>query len=176
MITINLLPPSERMPTWLFKKTVLLCGIILLVLYGSIFAYNWYTIWSLEKDLAAARQHYSLLRPTEDNMQLAANKQQAIDKKNNTLVAITKEQKSWHAVISHFAMITPSQIWLTELAVSDKNGILLKGNAMTYPDLANYLDSLEKDKLITEPVLIKAEQDSKFNYTKFEMTVKRKGI
>ena len=176
MITINLLPPSERMPTWLFRKTVFLSGIILLVLYGSIFVYNWYTIWSLEKDLAVARQHYSLLRPTEGNMQLAANKQQAIDKKNNTLVAITKEQKSWYVVISHFAMITPPQIWLTELVANDKNSILLKGNAMTYPDLANYLDSLEKDKLITEPVLIKAEQDSKFNYTKFEMTVKCKGI
>lgn len=176
MITINLLPASERMPTWLGKKTVLLCGIILLVLYGSVFFYNWYTIWSLEKELAAARQHYSLLRPTEDNMQLAASKQQAIANKNNTLVAITKEQQSWYAVISHLAIITPPQIWFTELAANDKNNILLKGNARTYPDLANYLDSLEKDKLIIEPVLIKAEQDSKFNYTKFELTVKCKGI
>lgn len=176
MITINLLPPSERMPIWLSQKTVLLGGILLLVLYGSVFAYNWYTILSLEKDLAVARQHYSLLRPTEENMQLAASKQQAIDKKNNILVAITSEQKSWYAVISHFAIITPPQVWLTELVVGDKNSISLKGNAMTYPDLANYLYSLEKDQLITEPVLIKAEQDSKFNYTKFEMTVKRKGI
>ena len=176
MITINLLPPSERQPEWPFKRIVLLCSVMLLVLYGSVFAYNCYTIGSLENDLAAARQHYSLLRPTQDNMQLAISKQQDIDKKNNTLVAITGDRKSWYAVISHFGIITPPQIWLTELAISDKNIILVKGNAMTYPDLANYLDSLEKDKLVAEPVLIKAEQDSKFNYTKFEMTVKLKGI
>jgi len=109
-------------------------------------------------------------------MQLAVSKQLAIDKKKKTLVAITGERKAGYAMISHFGIITPPQIWLTELAASDKNSILVKGNAMTYPDLANYLDSLENDKLVTEPVLIKAEQDSEFNYTKFEMTVKLKGI
>lgn len=176
MITINLLPPSERLSAWPFKKIVFVCGVMLLVIYSSIFVYNWFTIWSLEKNLAAANQHYNLLRPTQDSMQLAATKQLAIDKKNNTLVAITGERKSWYGVISHFGIITPPQIWLTELTASDKNIILVKGNAMTYPDLASYLDSLEKDKLVTEPVLIKAEQDSKYNYTKFEMTVKLKEI
>ncbi|MBP2662345.1 MAG: Fimbrial assembly protein (PilN) [Firmicutes bacterium] len=176
MITINLLPLAERLPKWSFQRIVLLCGVTLFGLYGSIFAYNCYTIWSLEKDIEATHQQYSLLRPTQDNMQLAVSKQLAIDKKKKTLVAITGERKAGYAMISHFGIITPPQIWLTELAASDKNSILVKGNAMTYPDLANYLDSLENDKLVTEPVLIKAEQDSEFNYTKFEMTVKLKGI
>ena len=174
MITVNLLPLSERAAAWSFQRSCLLGGVIVLSIYGSIFAAQYYAAWTLEKDIAVARQRYSLLLPVQDTMRAAMDKQQTIDKKNNTLAAITGERKSWHAVIRHFGIITPPQIWLTELAASDKNVILLKGNARTYPDLAAYLDSLEQDVLLAEPALIKAEQDSQFGYTRFEITVKRK--
>ena len=92
------------------------------------------------------------------------------------LVKLTKERKSWYAIVSRFGIITPPQIWLTELGASDKNVILIKGNALTYPDLANFMQQLEGDEFFAEPVLIKAEKDAKFATTRFEMTVKLKGM
>ncbi|HWR43644.1 PilN domain-containing protein [Sporomusa sp.] len=176
MITINLLPPSERRSEWPFKKIVLLFIIVFIMLFSSMFAYNTYIIWSLEQQIESARQQYVLLRPTQDKMQLANTKQNILDEKKNTLIKLTTDRKSWNAILSHFGVITPPQVWLSELGAGDKNIILIKGNAMTYPDLANFITQLEQDALLVEPVLIKAEQDAKYSYTKFEMTVKLKGI
>lgn len=176
MVTINLLPPAARRSEMPLKNLALLISLFFIILLFGIIIINTYKIWVLEERLADLNQQYELLLPTQEKMELAANKHHLIEQKNAVLLTITSEQIAWNAILFHFGMITPPQIWLSELSVGEKNVLLLKGNAATYPDLANFITLLEQDELLAEPVLIKAEQDNVFLYTKFEMTVKFKGI
>lgn len=176
MIAINLLPPSARRSKWPVNRMAFIISSVIFTLLFSVFAYNTYKIWALERQIRDLHQQYELLRPTQEKMQLIITKQRLFEDKNAVLIKIAKEGKSWSAILSHFGIITPPQIWFSELSAGDKNIILIKGNAITYPDLANFITLLEQDELLGEPVLIKAEQDAKYLYTKFEMTVKLKGI
>jgi type IV pilus assembly protein PilN len=66
----------------------------------------------------------------------------------------------------------PRKVWLTEIGSAQKGVLQLKGNALTYPELMAFLAKLEQDKLFTESILLKAENDSKESFTKFEITAK----
>ena len=176
MLTINLLPPARRRSTWPLKKLALVTGGVFITLVLGIIIFNTYKIWELEQQLAALSQQYELLRPTREKMQLVTDKQRLINEKHAVLLNITAKQVSWNAIIVHFGMITPPQIWLSELSAGEQQVLLVKGNAATYPDLANFITLLEQDELLGEPVLLKAEQAAENLYTTFEMTVKIKEI
>ena len=107
---------------------------------------------------------------------LAANeKQQIINNKNTILLTLTNERKSWHAVLARFGNVTPPSVWLTEMEATQKN-IVLKGMAVNYPDLASYMQKIGQDTIFAEPILIRVEQDSTLPVTRFELSVKIKGM
>lgn len=175
-IKINLLPPDERQERWPINR-LFAAAALLAVMFFFVFAgYNAYIIAKLEGDIATAQQQLQLLRPTQDKMVSTSSQQQVINAKTTLLTKLTTERKPWYALVARLAVIVPPQIWLEELGTGEKNTFKLKGNALTYPDLANFMQLLEQDVLFTEPVLIRAEQDSQLVVTKFEMTVKIKGL
>lgn len=175
-IRINLLPPDERQERWPINRlfaAALLLGLMCLSLFSG---YNAYREYELEQELTAARQQLQLLQPTQEKMVTTNSQQQVFNAKNTLLTKLTAERKPWYAVVSRLAVIVPPQVWLEELGSGDKNTFKLKGNALTYPDLASFMQVLDQDDLFIEPVLIKAERDSQSAVTKFEMTVKVKGL
>src|SRR5690349_14061408 len=139
MIRINLLPPDEQAAKRSLSVVFLAMGLLMLLLCASWYGYGAYRIWSLENSLRDTANRYELLRPTQDKMQTVNTKQQQLDAKNNILTVLTKERKSSYAVVTRLATITPQQVWLTEVASAEKRLIRIKGQAMTYPDLAAFL-------------------------------------
>lgn len=177
MIQINLLPPEKRRPQWQLRRII--AGISLLSL---LFCLGWYgcgafRIWKCERQLTELRAQHELLRPTEEKMQEATKKLQAITAKNNTLVnVLTKDRKSWYSIIIYFGAIMPPHVWLNELAAADKDTIRVSGMALRYPDIANLLEKMEHDDMFADPVLVKAEYDPAVAATKFEISVRLKGL
>jgi len=176
MIRINLLPPEEQVAKRSLPVVFLVLGLVVLFLCAAWYGYGTYRIWSLENSLRDTANRYELLRPTQDKMQAVNAKQQQLDAKNNILTVLTKERKSSYAVVTHLATITPQQVWLTEVSSAEKRLIRIKGQAVTYPDLAAFLGKIEQDDMLGDPVLIKAERDTVLPAIKFELTLQVKEL
>ncbi|HAK75071.1 MAG TPA: hypothetical protein DCP36_18825 [Sporomusaceae bacterium] len=176
MIQINLLPPEERSIEIPLKRAIRVSIFFVCLLLVSLYGYGLYTELTLQQDLQRARNQYELLRPTQQKMLAADQKQQAIINKNAILTALTKERKSWHAVFAHLGTVVPEQVWLTEVSAGNENLLLIKGKAANYPEVAAFLKKLAKDSLFTDMVLIKAEQEMMLDTLRFEVSVKIKGL
>ena len=175
-IRINLLPPSERTSELPVRKLLFFIAAAVFLIMGTIYAFGMYTGWQLENKISSAKNQHELLRPTREKMIVANSKQQQISVKNNLLVALTKERRSWYAVLTHLGAIMPPQVWLTDLSLADKNSLRLKGMASTYPDMVRFMDAFKQDEILTEPLLMSADRDTASSATRFEMTVKFKGL
>ncbi len=175
-IKINLLPPAERQERWPVNRLFAIAALLVLMCFCVVAGYNAYTIAKLEDRLAVVQQQLELLRPTQAKMAASSAQQQGINTKTALLTKLTTERRPWYALVARLAVIVPPQIWLEELGTGDKNTFKFKGNALTYPDLASFIQLLEQDDLFTEPLLIRAERDNQLAVTRFEMTVKIKGL
>ncbi|XER06658.1 hypothetical protein SRRS_21990 [Sporomusa rhizae] len=173
-IKINLLLPTERQPLWSTNRVMVFIAVLSVAIVGAIISFNIYSIWKLEKKIGITEYQFEMLRPAQDKMVLADSQSHLINTKNNLLTKLTNERRPWAAIIAKLSVITPQQVWLTELAVAEQNCLRVKGNAVTYEDLANFLKQLEQDELLTKPLLVKAERDPVRRLTRFELTVKIK--
>lgn len=178
MIRINLLPLHERQSALPLHRLFMIIGCIFLIITFAAYSYGVITIWHTERLLSEARNQYELLRPTESAMLAANAKQQTVQAKNNIMVNLTKERKSWPPVITHLASLTTPRIWFTELGSVDKDTVKIIGLADNYQELATFLQRLEQDSLLAEPALVQAEASANpaAPTTKFEITVKLKGM
>ena len=176
MIRINLLPLAERPSKWPVNRLLLGVGFVIIMIFSSIYSYSLYEVWNMEKQLQTTRNQYQLLQPTRVTMESAKNKQQQFDKKNNILVVLTKDHQSWYGIIQHLTSVTSPQIWFTDMVKSDKGAIQIKGWAVTYLTVAEFMKTMESDQFFTEPVLTNVEKDTVTQATKFEIMVKPRGI
>ncbi len=175
MIRINLLPPAKRKPKYASMRILTVVCILLMLFMGGMYGNNMYKMWCLECQINENRAKYELLRPTQEKMQSTNDKQQMINSKNALLVNLTNNRKSWYAIVAHFGAITPPQVWLNEFGAIEKDSVKLKGSAVTYSELAGFLQKIKQDDYFFEPVLDKAETDAKL-LTSFEITVRIKGM
>jgi type IV pilus assembly protein PilN len=176
MNNINLLPLVERQPKWPINKLLFISSILLVLIYSSMYSYNAFKIWTIEKELQSARNQYELLQPTLEMMRNSNNKQQLIDKKNNIVALLTKERNSWYPTVQHLVTITPQQLWFTDLSKSDKGVMQIKGSTTTYSIVAEFMKNMEQDPFFIEPTLSKVESDTNTPLIKFEIMVKSKGM
>lgn len=175
MITINLLPPEMRGRRIRLRRIVIMVYCLVFLLCGSVYGYGLYAELQLRAELQEMQNRYELLRPTLDRMKAAQQQQQQISGKSAILLNLTRERQSWHAVLAHIGVLTPSTVWLTEMEGGNKH-IVLKGMAVSYPDVAAFLEKLAGDTFFAEPVLIRTDRDEELNVTRFELTVKIKGM
>jgi Tfp pilus assembly protein PilN len=175
MIRINLLPLAQRKST--FRIGLLYTVIIgsVLFVYGFIYAYYAVKIIALENELAISRQQYELARPTQEKMLLANQKIQQMAGKETVLNNLSKERSSWASLLSHLSGIMIPEVWFTEIT-GDKGLLHIKGGSADYAYIAKFLTQLDQDPLLSEPTLVNAETDGKQPATKFEITVKLKGL
>lgn len=177
MIRINLLPPSERRSQWPLDRIMLVSGLLIVFCCVSIYSYNIFYTWRLEKEIADMKNQYELLRPTQAVMVSANAKQQILNSKSNILVNLTNSRKQWPPMITHLADITTPQIWFTELGVTDKDLIKITGLAANYQELAVFLGRLEHDDMFADPSLVQAEiGPNPAAPAKFEIVLKLKGM
>lgn len=176
MIKINLLPPSERFSQWDHTRNFSIITILVLFLSLSIYIFNLYKVYSLQNEIDTIKEQRILFESIESNMQLASNKQEKINAKNNILSILTGQRQSWYALLSHFGSTTPNHIWLKEISFNEKNYLQIKGVASTYPDIADYIHQLERDSYFIAPLLITADNNIDQQNSTFELQVKLKGL
>lgn len=178
MIKINLLPPSERIPKYPIKRIIGLISCLVVISFTAIYCYNAFVIWNLERQITVTQNQYELLKPTQQAMLNAGNKQQTINAKNNILTSLTSERKPWPPIINHLAAMTTPRVWFTEISEADKETLKIIGIAADYQELAAFLRNLEKDKMFSDPTLVHADSSPSQAIigTRYEITVKFRGM
>jgi len=176
MIRINLLPQAERQSKWPVDRLLLLGASLFCIILCGIYLYTFYANWDIDQNLQATRSKYELLKPTRDNMAKATTKQQLFDKKNNILVGLTKERQSIYTIIQHITNVSPSKIWFTEMGKDDKGMVKIKGWAINYPEVAQFMNIMENDQFVVDSVLSNVEKKENARAATFEIVVKPRGI
>ncbi len=176
MVTINLLPITNRQAKYPVKQLLLFSTVLLLIIFSTIYSYSVYQVWTIEKQLQDIHNQYQLLQPTQLLMIKMTDQQQVLAKKNNILTTLTKERPSWYAILKHLATVTPPEICFTELIKSDKATIKIKGWTTTYPIIGECIQTLEQYPFFTEVSLKSIESDTISQITKFEIMIKPKGL
>lgn len=175
MIRINLLPLAQRKSTFRFGLfyTVIACSLILV--FGFIYTYYIVRVLTVEGEIGNLHRQLVLEQPTQEKMILVEQKLQQISVKNDVVIPLSTERSSWAVILSHIAGVTLPEVWLTEIT-GEKNVLHIKGDSLDYVSIAQFIKQLDQDELVSEPTLVNAEQDGKEPATKFEITVKLKGL
>lgn len=176
MIRINLLPLAERQSKWPVERLLIVVGCLMAIVFSGLYSYSCYEIWNIEGQLQNTRNQYQLLQPTREIMANTNNKQQFFDKKNNILIGLTQERQSLYAIIQHITSVASPQIWFTDMVKGDKGTIQIKGWAATYPDVAKFMQTMERDQMIIESALTNVEKKDAAAVATFDIIVKPRGI
>ena len=172
MIRINLLPPSQRNLRHSLNRIFLIAGVAIFLLCAVFYGYGSYRLWTLNHELIEMRNQSALLYPTQIKMQAVDAVNRRIQHKNTILLSLTAQGRSQYASIAQLAEALPRDVWLNEIALDEQHCCHVKGQAVTYSDLALFFDRIESEALFEKPVLVKAERDKVLNTMKFEITVK----
>ncbi|MBU2703041.1 Tfp pilus assembly protein PilN [Sporomusaceae bacterium BoRhaA] len=175
MIRINLLPLAQRKPTFRFELFYIVITCWLMVVFGFIYTYYAVRVFTVENEIDKMHRQLALEQPIQEKMILAEQKLQQISVKNNVLICLSTERSSWAAILSHIAGVTVPEVWFTEIT-GEKNLLHIKGDSLDYASIAQFIKQLDQDVFVSEPSLVNAEQDDKDPTTKFEITVKIKGL
>jgi len=175
MIRINLLPQEQRPARWDFRRIVLMPILALIVVLGGIYSFGEYRIWQSERQLLELRARTESLRQAENNMKTSQIKQAQLVEKQKVLTSLTSGKKSWQTTITYLGSAMPPQIWLTDL-LAEKGVLQMKGMSLSFPDLANFIRKLEQDERISDASVQKAEKPDSEPFTRFELSLRIKGM
>lgn len=175
MIRINLLPVAERRPDIPYGRVALFFVSLFILLLGSIFAVEVFLTRSVEQDLAEARARFEELRPVRDAMAQAGDKQKRIDAKVALVNEVAKTRTNPYNLFPRIALVLPEAVWLDETRVNRDDGkVELKGAAVSYPELAQFISNLEADGIYSSVTVKSTEGDFKAGTMKFTLEVKLK--
>lgn len=172
---INLLPP-KKLTAIPWEKAALAAAVLFVGLLVSCFGYNAYQIWSAQQELKGLERQYALLQPTQEKMNRAKTTLQLIHAKNKLMVSLTKQNTSPYAFTARLGVVTPEGVQLTEVAASEKAGVVMRGQAASIPRVAAFIDNLAGDIYFSEPVLISVQEDTKQQTVIFEISAKLRGL
>jgi len=175
-IRINLLPPEQRQAKWHYSRLLTMPVVIVLLIIGALYGFNEYRYWELGQQMDQVRSRYETLAKQEQQMQLAQTRQVAIQARQKILLQLSVSRTSWHAIMVHMGSLMPRNVWLNEIGSAQKGVLQMKGNAVSYTDLIQFLGKLEVDRTFIEPALLRVEQNEKDSMTKFEITTKVRGM
>ena len=175
-IRINLLPYEQRPPRWHYGRLLMLPVLLVLFLMSALYGYGEYRNWELDQQLIRVRSRYDALASAEQQKGIALTRQAAVQAREKILLQLSGSRPSWHTTMIHLGAYMPRKVWLTEIGSAQKGVLQIKGNAISYPELVSLLGKMEQDNYFTESTLLKAEQNEKDSFTKFEITAKVRGL
>jgi Tfp pilus assembly protein PilN len=149
-------------------------SVLLVVLFcGSLYGFNEVSLYAATRQLDEARSRSELLRPMREKKLQADAALETIQRKQTVLSALTKDRLSYYAILAGLTVKTPPSLRLTDLE-AHKGMLTIGGMAPSSSELALFIERLEQDTILTEPVLVKVEQPATLTANRFRMTVKIK--
>lgn len=175
---INLLPPEKRKRHLPIKRILALVSSLFVILWVGIYFFMLIQAAMTQDNILSAKEKYQLMSKSIERKEAAEKQEQIINKKNAVLAGISKTTNSEYAVLVHLSDLLTDNVWLTEIDMDEKKGIIIKGNAKTFPHLATFLNGFENNNLFSEVTLVRSGVGKVANQevTEFEVTAKFKEL
>jgi len=161
-----LFPPlydTEYLNWKLISLTALFLGIVLM---GSVFVYDNLKIKYLREELNTVKIKYNKLSIDRTRMKIYNDILKDTKMREKIVAEKTKNRIPFQGLILHLGIVTVDGIVLKSVK-SDKNKIIIEGEADTEEDLENYLTQINerKDIFITSPKSLKIENNEAINFS-----------
>ena len=161
-----LFPPlydTEYLNWKLISLTALFLGIVLM---GSVFVYDNLKIKYLHEELNTVKSKYDNLSIDRTRMKIYNDILKDTKMREKIVAEKTKNRIPFQGLILHLGIVTVDGIVLKSVK-SDKNKIIIEGEADTEEDLENYLTQINerKDIFITSPKSLKIENNEAINFS-----------
>ena len=157
MIKINLLPLEQRKVHLPLNKIFLISTGVMFLLMIAVYSAGVIEEYFLKQELEKTNETYHQMSYVVDRKQQFDIKQQEINKRNDILVSLSKNTKSWNSLLVHLGSILTTDVWVTDVKMNDKQVLSIRGMAASYPALAKTLKNFEKDNFFVNANLVNSE-------------------
>ena len=103
-------------------------------------------LYAARQEAAQAKQDLSQLGPDQQRMERLEAVRQEIDVKNQQLQTLSAKNFPWYSVLVHFGSMTTEGAWLDGLQLEDGDVLQIKGQAVSFEALADYIKAFEQDR------------------------------
>jgi Tfp pilus assembly protein PilN len=184
---VNLMPP-EIAEAEHFRKLQLAMGAAVLasvVIVGGLYMHSKNGISNAQADLASAQSQNTALQSKLTSLNSVKATYAAVQTKRQLLDQAMGQEIRWSYVLNDLSMEMPSNVWLTGIVASESSApgigssttasasttlpgaptnaigsIQFSGEALSHDDVAAWLDTLAKEKGLTDPTFSSSTEDA----------------
>jgi Tfp pilus assembly protein PilN len=143
--TINLLPMEKQAAIIIWNKIAGIIGIVVCLAMVIGYIQGYWQLYDLEEKIQQNKAQSALLQDSMKQRDVLVNQIKRVEKKNQILAELSQQSISWRGIMVHLGNIIVDNVWLTDMSLNEKNEIILKGKALNYLFLSEFLRKIEQD-------------------------------
>ena len=143
---------------WNFAKitiTLFLTMSLIIILISTVDFWNYR---QAKKHFEYEQEKLALLESDKRKEEFIKKNLEELKDKNQILSNLSKDLFTWRALLIHLGTVKVKDVWLREVHTLDDNRIEIKGEAMDYESMADYVKNLENDHDIFKTVVVKSSE------------------
>ncbi len=159
----------KKKPNFILERTDNLNGLNILKINTAIFlitifaliGFGIYDFWNYkqaEEILQNERDELELLEKDRRKEEFINKIQNELKNKNQILTSLSEESFPFRSLLIHFGTIKIKGVWLREIRTLEDETIEIKGEAVNYEAVGNYVKALENDREIFSKVEMKSSE------------------
>ena len=147
---------------WNFAR---ITAAILLTMFLTIFLISAFDFWNLRQtknNFEHEKEQLALLESDKRKEEFIKENLEELKDRNQLLSNLSKDLFPWRSLLIHFGTLKVDGVWLREIRALENNKIELKGEALNYELVSNYITTLENDRDIFKtnpPQIIQDDKD-----------------
>ena len=131
--------------SWDYRRIGAAITLLTLLLLTFLTGFDLYRTVALSTRASVEEQKLAAYRQESKEMDIRERIQAQIQAKQQRLTKLSDGALPWYSVLVHFGAILPEGVALESLSLSQKEGLIVEGQAVSYDALAGFLQGLEKD-------------------------------
>lgn len=131
--------------SWDYRRIGAAITLLTLLLLTFLTGFDLYRTVALSTRASVEEQKLASYRQESKEMDIRERIQAQIQAKQQRLTKLSDGALPWYSVLVHFGAILPEGVALESLSLSQKDGLIVEGQAVSYDALAGFLQGLEKD-------------------------------
>ncbi|HAA89358.1 MAG: Fimbrial assembly family protein [Thermoanaerobacterales bacterium 50_218] len=123
MYKVNLLPPKLQREGIIDVRRLLLVAGVTVAVVSLLGAYGIFlgSFFALKEELAATKEQLRVLEPTVARAKKVINERKNLESALNEYTSIMEKKRSYYDLLFDLAMVTPVDLWLTDLEVGTQS-------------------------------------------------------
>ncbi len=144
---------------WSWKSLSITAVSFASILIFSCFLWDQYQLFAAREALTQQENQLALLQPRQAEKKLLEDALSRIAVKQKHLIRLTGENFPWRSIFIHLGTMTTDGVWLTDITRVSRDTLEIKGKALHYESLAEFLQKFETDRtFFPQPPLLHASK------------------